>query len=251
MRARYSCFALVLIWLIGGTSVGLAMSLPRIPEGPTAQQILDRMARTYATCKTYHDTGEVRLVLPIMMFRKVEVRPFTTSFIRPDRFRFEYAVQKGRRLGKNYIVWGKGKEAKTWWDIGLGFLWIKAKPRIEKEDSLDLAIAGATGISGGSAHTIPALLLPEEIIGRKLTKIEEIRRLPDAKLGKVKCYCIYGKFVGVSTTLWIDKKTFLVRQIAESHKAGKLKFEDTTTYQPRINGKVTDKMLEFLPPQVK
>jgi hypothetical protein len=44
---------------------------------------------------------------------------------------------------------------------------------VELEESLKLAVAGATGISGGSAHTIARLLLPE-IGGFSLSKLADV-----------------------------------------------------------------------------
>jgi hypothetical protein len=52
-------------------------------------------------------------------------------------------------------------------------------------------------------------------------------------------------------TLWIDKKTFLVRRIDTQTKFGYFRTEKTTTYDPVIDGEITDKMLEFDPPKQK
>ena len=43
----------------------------------------------------------------------------------------------------------------------------------------ELGIAGATGVSGGSAHTIPTLLLPDQIGGRSMASLTDLTRLPD------------------------------------------------------------------------
>ena len=213
----------------------------------TAKQILDRMAQTYAGCKSYHDSGIVKSVI-IMADGNVTIeRPFTTAFVRPDRFRFEYESrfeieEVGFNRKHRHIVWCKGKEVQTWWSI---------KPGIEKRVSLGIALAEATGVSGGSAHTIPALLLPEEVGGRRLTDVKEAKRVDDAKVDEVECYCIRGKCADSPITLWIEKTTFLVRRIDSETKTPKLCAEETTTYNPVIDGEITDKMLEFNPPKEK
>jgi hypothetical protein len=46
----------------------------------------------------------------------------------------------------------------------------------------------------------------------------EGKRVEDAKLDKVDCFRIEGKFAGNPTTIWIDKKTFLVLRIDEQMK---------------------------------
>ena len=53
--------------------------------------------------------------------------------------------------------------------------------------------------------------------------------------------------------LWIDKQSYLVRRIDERIKLDRIKLdgiriERTTTYDPTIDDKITDEMLEFDPP---
>src|ERR1035441_6763211 len=95
----------------------------------TAQQILDKMATTYATCKSYRDSGAVTNFFSPL---HIDVKPFRTAFVRPDRFRFEYDDPTQE---KPYIVSAKGGEVRTWWYI---------KPGVEKPSLLDLGVAGAT-----------------------------------------------------------------------------------------------------------
>jgi outer membrane lipoprotein-sorting protein len=238
-------FPLLLIW---GATVALLPLAPAVadepkPDDPSPQQILDRMAKVYAGCKTYRDSGVVITVFVEGVFGKRTVeKPFTTAFVRPDRFRFEYKDTRTGSGQSRYIVWSDGKAVQTWWDVGA---------RLQKPESLGLALAGATGVSGGSAHTIPALLLPDEVGGRRLTDIKELRRAEDGKLEKVECFRIEGKYAGVPTTLWIDKKSYVVRRIDEQEKFDNFRTEETTTYEPIIDEKITDEMLEFAPPVQK
>ncbi len=214
----------------------------QVPESGTLQahEVLDRMAKTYANCKSYRDSGVVKsvLILPVIG-KQITEKPFTTAFVRPDRFRFEFkAMEFG---GERYIVWQGGNDVKTWWDV---------KPGVEKVESLGLALAGPTGVSGGSAHTIPALLLPREVGGRRLTDITKPKRLADAKIDNVDCFVLDGQFGDRPMTLWIDKRTFLVRQIAEQDRLDNFtRVETTTTYDPIIDDIVPDEKLAFDYPQ--
>jgi outer membrane lipoprotein-sorting protein len=240
-------FSLLLIW---GAAVALLPLAPAAadepkPDDPSPQQILDRMAKGYAGCKTYRDSGVVRTAFFEDTRNRIVEKPFTTAFVRPDRFRFEYKETQTSVWGmrqSRYIVWSDGKAVQTWWDVGA---------RLEKPESLDLALAGATGVSGGSAHTIPALLLPDKVSGRRLTNITELRRAEDGKLEKVECFRIEGKYADVPITLWIDKKSYLVRRIDEQEKFDNFRTEEATTYEPIIDEKITDEMLEFAPPVQK
>jgi outer membrane lipoprotein-sorting protein len=216
-------------------------SADQAKEAPlTAEQILQRMAETYASCKSYRDSGIVSIVFIDAGGKRTEEKPFTTAFIRPDRFRFEYTESKGDRERYRYIVWRKGNDVRTWWDV---------IPGVRQLQSLGLALAGATGVSGGSAHTVPALLLPDEVGGRRLTDVTEARRVKDAKLGKVECFRIQCKYADSPMTLWIEAKTFLVRRIDEQTNFGSFRTEETTTYRPVMNEQIPDKMLEFGPPE--
>ncbi len=215
----------------------------------TPEKIIAGMAETYAKCKSYQDTGTVKIVTFQNNGESIREQPFATSFIRPDQFRFEYKEKVDSFLKEKpcYIVWRKGDEVLTWFF---------ARPDITKVQSLSSGIAGATGVSSGSAHTIPALLLPE-VGGRKLSDIKEAKLLEDGIFDNVNCFRIQGKFVishdngkvvRKPTVIWIDKKTFLVRRIDEETVFNYFRNEETTTYYPVINSDIPGKMLDFDPP---
>ena len=218
------------------------------PSAVTVRQVLNRMATAYKECKSYCDSGVVKTEF----FTKKEGRshgeekPFKTAFIRPDRFRFEYSAHAGpANMGpiRRYIVWRNAEQVKSYWDV---------QPKREGQKSLGLALAGATGVSGGSAHTIPALLMPDEVGGRKLTDMTEIERLEDAKLGDVNCFQIQGKFGGRDEVVWIDQSSFLVRRIdSKDTLGGDLRVETTTTYEPEVNKDIPEGMLDFSAPKPK
>jgi outer membrane lipoprotein-sorting protein len=208
----------------------------------TAQQILDKVAATYATCKSYRDSGVVTNdfgphAAGDRFPRHIDVKPFRTAFVRPDQFRFEYDNPTPE---KPYIIWAKGGEVRRWWYI---------KPGVEKLPSLALGVAGATGVSSGSAHTIPALLLPDQITGAKLSAMIDLTRLPDESLDGTPCFKLHGKygFGNQPTTLWLEKATYLVRRIAQDTGLTK----NATVYQPEMNKDIPAKELELNAPSKK
>jgi outer membrane lipoprotein-sorting protein len=204
----------------------------------TAKQVLDRMSKTYADCKTYRDSGVVKTLFVQDTGNYTVEKPFKTAFVRPDQFRFEYKEETQR-----YIIWSKGKEVQTWWDV---------QPGIQKPESLRLAVAGAIGVSSGSAARIPVMLMPDNLNkGWGGVRISDAKRIEDGKLEKVECFRLEGKYLGRPITLWIDKKPYLVRRVDEQVKFANFRIEQTTTYDPVINGEITDKMLEFDPPKQK
>jgi len=201
------------LWLACAAVTGVAAD-KEATDGLTAQQILDKMADTYATCKSYRDSGVVtndfgpRPGSLATYPRHVDVEPFHTAFVRPERFRFEY---QNPTPDKQYIIWSNGEDVRKWWYI---------KPGEEKQTSLEMAVAGATGVSSGSAHTIPALLLPQKVGGRRLTMLTDLKRLPDEALEQTPCFKLEGKFVNRPTTLWLDKARFLLVRMPATAEHG-------------------------------
>jgi outer membrane lipoprotein-sorting protein len=230
-----------LIAITVGTSVGQVTQVS--PDDLKAREILKRVAEAYAGCKTYSDKGIVKTVYISAARTRTTELPFTTAYVRPDRFRFEYTQWNPRRAFDNrYIVWRHGGSVKTWWDV---------RPGVEDRSSLDLALAGATGVSGGSAHTIPALLMPEQVSGWRLTDLNEATRIEDADLNTVSCFRIEGNVRNRAKpcVLWIEKSEFRVIRIDRERDFGDFRTETTTTYHSVFNGRVSDDMLAFDPPE--
>lgn len=222
------------LWLACAALTGVAAD-KEATDGLTAQRILDKMADTYATCKTYRDSGVVtndfgpRPGSLATYPRHVDVKPFRTAFVRPDRFRFEYDDTTPE---KPYIIWAKAGDVRTWWYV---------RPGVQTPPSLGDAIAGATGVSSGSAHITPTLLLPDRIGGRRLTALTDLKRLPDEALDKTACYKLEGKFVNRPTTLWLDKATFLLVRMVQDTGLTLC----TTVYKPQVDIEIPAADLEF------
>jgi len=233
----------------------------------TAKDIIIQMASVYKNCKSYSDTGLVKTVFFMENAKSfITEKPFSTAFVRLGKFRFEYTSKfSPKSKSYRYIIWAKGKNVRTWWD---------AKPGIKKQVSLSMAIAGATGVSGGSSHTVPVLLMPK-IGGQSFAKFKEGKRISDSLLNGTMCYRIQGNLklkpisdsllngamctriqknlksirrVQPSITLWISKKTFLIHQIDKSSKFPKFCAEATTTYKAKINIEITKNDLAFNAP---
>jgi len=168
--------------------------------------------------------------------RTVE-KPFKTAFVRPGQFRFEYQDGTDR-----HIIWSKGKDVQTWWDV---------QPGIQKPESLQLAVAGATGVSSGSAARIPGMLMPDKLGGWGGVHISDAKRIEDGTIDKAECFRLEGKYGDNSITLWIDKKSYLVRRIDQQAMFETFRTEETTTYEPVIDGEIAEKLLEFDPPKQK
>jgi hypothetical protein len=230
----------------------------------SANDIMRRMAETYKRCKSYQDSGDVTTIFHHKDGKShTDSRPFTTAFVRPDQFRFEFKSSFNGTEWHRYIVWASGKDVRTWWDI---------RSKLEHSESLSSGLAGATGVSGGSAHVVPALLLPDEVTGRGLTNLSELSRLDDADLGGNPCFRIQGKLIikipqrerdehrqrvqkltgrlpeeseHGPTVIWIEKFKYLIRCIEEKVQFESFSTERTTEYDPLLNSQIAQKQLEF------
>jgi hypothetical protein len=220
------------------------------PDVRTADEIVRLVTETYKNCSTYRDSGVVTtLFIGTDGHNHTEKQRFTTAFVRPDRFRFEYRHrffedrQKPGAASKpdRYIIWRQGKDVRTWWDL---------RPGEATKSSLDLALGGAFAVSGRSSEEITALLLPQEICCDRLTHIHDTNRLADAELGEANCIRIQGKDGdGDLTTFWIDSKNLLIRRIDSGHDFGDFRTEETMTYDdPVTNGQIPEEKLAFDPP---
>jgi len=208
-----------------------------------AQELLERMAKTYADCKTYRDSGIARTLFVQADRDHIVEKLFSTAFVRPDRFRFEYKEKKNdqNKRGHRFIVWRNGKDVQSWWDID---------PKIKRPLSLGRALSLASGVSSGSSRNVPALLILEEVGGLQPTDFTNTKRIEDAMLDKVDCFRIQGQSVSSPMTICIDKKTFLIRRIDSQRKFDDFRTKQTTTYEPVINGEISAEMLKFDPPSV-
>lgn len=232
---------MVLLCLLLGTGSlipGIAQVLRLQDLDPQARRVLDRMSSVYANCKTYQDSGVVKVLFVRDGGNHETERPFTTAFVRNDRFRYEFKDLVGSDHYYRYLIWSDGKDVRSWWDV---------KPGIDKPSSLNSALNDADGVSGGSARTIPAFLLPRQVwphLGDTIITVQ----LDDANLDGIECFRVTGKYANNPITLWIDKQSYLIRRIDQRMKVEDFIAETTTTYTPVMDGDVEEKLLKFDPP---
>lgn len=207
----------------------------------TAQEILDRMISAYTSCNTYMDEGEVRTIFIEQKGRRTLIRPFSTAFVRPSEFRFEYKARRGEDEWDSYIIWKDAQSIKTWWSI---------KPEVESPTNLSSALAAAAGVSGGASHTIPSLLLPETMSRGHFKYLSELKIAGEEEVNGKSAYKIEGTDSRKNIiTLWVDKLSLLIVKMFEKRKFETFETETTTTYKPQINAEVMREKLAFNPPQ--
>jgi hypothetical protein len=124
----------------------LGTSLVYSQQRPTSspQEILDKMVAVYASCSSYVDKGQVKTTFFENSGPRTTKRPFSTAFVRPSRFRFEFEdrgiddrarhfqdthriqtltklILRGEdQLGDRMAYWIEGRD----WRNGLLAIWI-------------------------------------------------------------------------------------------------------------------------------
>jgi RNA polymerase sigma factor (sigma-70 family) len=210
-----------------------------------ADQVLARMASTYAEARSYQDDGVVTLVfIDPNGRRRTDKKPFATKFVRPNLFRFEYWSRYGDGPGENnhYVIWSDAapENARSWWTI---------RPEV-REWPLDRALGAAAGVSSSSSRTIPSLLVPGALGRSSLSALSEPHRTGEEAVDDILCDKIEGKDVrGEPMTVWIDRATSLVRKTFSITKIPNAIVEHTTTYQPRLNPAIPAEQFAFEPPK--
>jgi len=219
MRSRSTLFAcLVLISLT-------TLSLP-FQTTLTPREILARVADVYANCASYRDEGKV-----VSSFEEIS---FSTLFERPSRFRFEY-TRIGPRSDR-YVIWRTAPgDAQSWWTIRTD----------SPNQSMNMAIASATGVSAASSHHIPRLLMPDEVGGFSFAgdKWVDVTNADEESVNGRTCYKLTGHYPLSPTTpltLWVDKETFLIRKVVSNGA--------TVTYSPQLNVPIDQSTFQFQPP---
>jgi outer membrane lipoprotein-sorting protein len=172
----------------------------------------------------------------------------TIRLQRPKQYRVEWASNGGLYQSKG-LVWSDGGASYEVMDAADKFA--AAQPTTAHD--MQMAFAGATGVSGGAASTVPGAFFKLNFgdkLGIFATGRTETKRQADEKVGGVDCYVVVSvldatklkvpksaavdvKNLGTSTTtLWIGKTDHLI------HKA------KTTTAGMSVAIKFTDESLK-------
>ncbi|HEX4948934.1 MAG TPA: hypothetical protein VFZ34_19810 [Blastocatellia bacterium] len=202
---------------------------------PTADQILKQMLSAYETCTSYQDEGQVETIFITKARTWTDTKPFHTAFVRASNFYFEFKHRPHpQSQWQTYMVWEDKEGARSWWTI---------QPGVRFFDSLRMALAGATGVSGRASNNVPNLLRADlKKAGNRFFRFSDATVVREEKVQDKAAYKIEGKeFGGTPMTTWIEKQTSLLLKIYEkktvrnSSTGEDFETEITTTYQPQIN----------------
>lgn len=219
--------------------LGLGPAYSQTPQPLSPQQIMDKMVSVYASCGSYADEGEVRTTFLENSGPRTVVKAFSTAFVRPSRFRFEFEETSRTDRSNHYIVWRDESSIKSWWSL---------KPDIRTFESLEFALAGATGVSSGAAINAPSLLMSNLGDTHRIQSLSQLKLTGEENVAGQTAFRIEGRDLRNNLlTIWIDKERFLLLKIRETKKFERFETDQTMTYRPQINPNISPEKLAFQP----
>ena len=220
----------------------LSFGLPVMVHGQKkidATGVLNNMFRVYARFASYQDEGTLVLTSEEATGGRIEKMPFKTFFKRPNLFRFEWTEFTITKLGRTKVIWFNGKEAFSYWE----------PDEYEKADSLQLAVAGATGISHGAVHTVSDLLMPDQLGASPLKRIVNVSLLGEDAVEGVLCYRIKATQGDNPLELWVGKTDFLIRKRRQEMKLGDILWiTEETRRKVQVDHSIPELVFNYKPP---
>jgi hypothetical protein len=223
----------------------------------TAEQIVELSTKVYARCDSYRDSGIAGTTYVSDNSQWTAEKPFTTAFVRSDRVRFEFKDMSAGDPPPSYIIWAEGDDVRTWRDV---------EPGVNRPGTLGGAITDAAGVSQGASHRIPSMLLPDASAPKSALELSYARRIDNAEVDGFECFRIRGQSIRTprtlgsgenavvlrenSSTIWIDKQSYLVRRVDESNVYDSFRTDTVTTYSPEINVEILSEQLAFGAPEI-
>jgi hypothetical protein len=174
-----------------------------------AQDVLSAAVERYAALGAYSDTGAVtRRMAATGTVHRIT---FSTLYQRPSFFRFTFFTPHPHPpLGHLVTEHAVGHDGTVGYCVAK-----RPDGTVARESPLSLgaAIARATGISSGSAHTIGRLLLPE-VQGLCLLDLVDARQGDDVIIDGKSCYSVTARTPkgDGQQELWIEKDSYLLRR---------------------------------------
>lgn len=210
-------------------------------RGPSAQSIVARMGKVYGGVASYQDAGVVEEFSGKTTAKRRKVISFETYFARPQFFRFEWMDFhfSPESTGKN-ILWCDGKQTYSLYTF---------EPEVEVREDLSMGIAGATGISRSSAHTVPRLL-SEAVSGFTLTELKRLSLVGQEQFEGEACYVVRGYHpFGQAWDMWITKRDFLLRKLKTPNEDGS--FAEEIHRNIKVNLKIPPEIFNYRPAPTK
>lgn len=177
-------------------------------------EILKKVEAAYESMATFKATGEVKLDMEVDGSKQNTKTSFSILLEKPNRYLISWRQDDFPipRMNQTGSVWSDGTQP---------FLYMSGLNAYSKVAGDDMAIASATGISGGIAFTIPALFLSVfKEHPAPFSRLKDVKLVASEKIEGDDCYVLSGSSdVSKEESFWISKSNFLIRQYRHSLEA--------------------------------
>jgi len=152
--------------------------------------ISDEMKKKLQESKEFQDAVQKR---------QKSKHTFSAKLARPNLYCIEWSQKVHETFTNTGAVWSTGD----------GHYLLNAGRKTSPKDRR-IALASATGVSGGAANIIPSLFFDEPI--SFFRKWQGLSQQADEDIDGDDCYVISGRLAHITITCWISQKTMLIRQ---------------------------------------
>jgi hypothetical protein len=204
--------------LIVGCSKSTDTPAHVVAEAMTPIEILDKVTSVYKSMETYKAQGTISSDIETRGTKMTMETSFSILLKKPNQYLISWTQ-------RNALMPGMAQSGAVWSDGTQPYLYMGAMNAHSRMSSDELALASATGISGGAAFTIPSLFLSafkeqpppfSRLIDPKIEKSE--------KVGEEECYVIGGASpISKKEAIWISKTSYLIKKYycsLEPHEGG-------------------------------
>jgi len=211
--------------LVGGVAT-VAISQTSSGDKLTNADIFKKSQAAYAALTSYSDEGKTVATLNGTTITTT----FSIKLARPELYRIQWTQSTESATGFKTT-----SGAQAVWSDGTGNF-LEMLGGKQEQSTLEGALGGATGISGGAAATVPSSFFNINWGNRLRGGITNQKRQADQTVGDVDCYVFSSDQKNGKQTLWIGKGDFLIHQMRTetSAEAMKAMMADAAKRNPQV-----------------
>ncbi len=174
-------------------------------EDISPSEIFENVKTAYTSMDTYKAQGSITANIDTGGTETNMETTFSIILKKPNLYLISWTQ-------KNMPMAGMSQSGAVWSDGTQPYFYMAGMNAYSKMGSDELALGGATGISGGAAFTIPSLFLSvfkEQLDPFSRLKDPQIEKTE--KVGKEDCYVISGSSsISKKETFWVSKTSYLI-----------------------------------------
>jgi len=178
-------------------------------EDITPSKIFEKVKTAYKSMDTYKAQGTITSNIDTGGMEMNTETSFSIILKKPNLYLISWSQERMSGMSQSGAVWSDGTQH---------YFYMAGMNAYSKMGSDELALASATGISGGAAFTIPSLFLsvfkeqPDPFSRLKDPQIEMTE-----KVGEEDCYVISGSSsISKKEAFWVSKTSYWIKKYYRS-----------------------------------